>query len=67
MEDTWVEGQSQMCHGQGCRRYIGDGKNPTFDDGILISWVYKPLRNWVDDHTIGSWDSLNLVVSMPPI
>ena len=20
--------------------------------GILISWVYKPLRNWVDDHPL---------------
>ena len=27
-------------------RYIGDG-HPTFNDGILISWVYKPLRTWV--------------------
>ncbi len=24
-------------------RYIGDGRPPTFNDGILISWVYKPL------------------------
>ena len=29
-------------------RYIGDG-HPTFNDGILISWVYKPLRTWVDE------------------
>ena len=26
-----------------------DGKNPTFNDGILISCVYKPLRTWVDE------------------
>ena len=31
--------------------------------GILISWVYKPLRNWVDDHPLlygnnGSWSTL---------
>ena len=30
-------------------RYIGDGRPPTFNDGILISWVYKPLRTWVDE------------------
>ena len=28
-----------MCHGQGCRYiFIGDGRPPTFNDGILISW-----------------------------
>ena len=29
-------------------RYIGDG-HPTFNDGILSRWVYKPLRTWVDE------------------
>ena len=29
--------------------YIGDGRPPTFNDGILIMGPYKPLRNWVDD------------------
>ena len=36
-----------MCHGQ-ARRYIGDGKPPTFNDGILIMGPYKPLRGWVE-------------------
>ena len=30
-------------------RYIGDGRPPTFNDGILIMGPYKPLRNWVDE------------------
>ena len=38
----------QMCQGRSTP-YIGDGNNPTFNDGILISWVYKPLRTWVDE------------------
>ena len=29
--------------------FFGDGRPPTFNDGILISWVYKPLRTWVDE------------------
>ena len=28
---------------------LGDGKPPTFNDGILIMGPYKPLRNWVDE------------------
>ena len=28
--------------------FLGDGKNPTFNDGILIMGPYKPLRNWVE-------------------
>ena len=28
---------------------IGDGKPPTFNDGILIMGSYKPLRTWVDE------------------
>ena len=27
---------------------IGDGRPPTFNDGILISLVYKTLWNWVE-------------------
>ena len=30
-------------------RYIGDGRPPTFNDGILIMGPYKPLRTWVDE------------------
>ncbi len=33
-------------------RYIGDGRPPTFNDGILIMGPYKPLRTWVDDFPI---------------
>ena len=29
--------------------FWGMGTHPTFNDGILISWVYKPLRTWVDE------------------
>ena len=29
---------AQMCHGQGCR-YIGDGRPPNFNDGILIMGI----------------------------
>ena len=28
-------------------RYVGDG-HPTFNDGILIMGIYKPLRTWVE-------------------
>ena len=39
-----------MCHGQSrLSRFWGDGCFPTFNDGILISWVYKTLRTWVDE------------------
>ena len=27
---------NHMCHGQGGRGPIGDGRTPTFNDGILI-------------------------------
>ena len=37
-----------MCHGQKSR-FFGDGKPPTFNDGILIMGPYKPLWNWVDE------------------
>ena len=30
-------------------RFVGDGKPPTFNDGILIMGPYKPLRTWVDE------------------
>ena len=30
-------------------RFLGDGKPPTFNDGILIMGPYKPLRDWVDE------------------
>ena len=35
----------------GCRVFFGDGRPPTFNDGILIMgiYIYKPLRNWVDE------------------
>ena len=29
--------KQHLCHGQKSR-FFGDGKNPTFNDGILISW-----------------------------
>ena len=39
-----------MCHGQGSRVFFGDGRPPTFNEGILISWgpinPYKHL-GWV--------------------
>ena len=38
-----------MCHGQGCR-YIGDGKNPTFNRNPY-NWYIKPYY-WVDDHPL---------------
>ena len=37
-----------MCHGQKSR-FFGDGKPPTFNDGLLIMGPYKPLRDWVDE------------------
>ena len=30
-------------------RFFGDGRPPTFNDGILIVGPYKPLRTWVDE------------------
>ena len=30
-------------------RFLGDGRPPTFSDGILIMEPYKPLRTWVDE------------------
>ena len=41
-----------MCHGQGCRVFLGMGKIPPFNDGILIMGPYKPLRTWVGDHPL---------------
>ena len=38
-----------MCHGQGCLVLLGDGRPPTFNDGILVMGPYKPLRTWVDE------------------
>ena len=38
-----------MSHGQGCRVFLGDGRPPTFHDGILIMGPYKALRTWVDE------------------
>ena len=29
--------------------FFGDGRPPTFNDGILIMGPYKPLRTWVDE------------------
>ena len=29
---------------------VGDGQAPPLMTEILISWVHKPQRNWVDDH-----------------
>ena len=47
---VWLSKPSS--HGQKSR-FFGDGKNPTFNDGILISWgPYKPLRTWVDEFPI---------------
>ena len=37
-----------MCQGR-FTPYVGDGCLPTFNDRIVISWVYKPLRDWVDE------------------
>ena len=41
--------QHPLCHGQKSR-FFGDGKPPTFNDGILISWgPINPNRDWVDE------------------
>ncbi len=44
-------------------RSFGDGKNPTFNDGILIMGPYKPLRTWVDEfipyYMEMSWDLID--------
>ena len=49
-------------------RYIGDGKNPTFNDGILIMGPYKPLRTWVDEfipyYMEISWELIDPIAHM---
>ena len=49
-----------LCHGQKSR-FVGDGRPPTFNDGILISWVYKPLLLgwWVYPLLYGNTGSLD--------
>ena len=69
-----------MCHGQGCR-YIGDGRPPTFNDGILISWgpIFTPTKLgwWVAipyymevmgvDRPWHKWYYISMVVEMVPL
>ena len=52
MSFIWVKTYLEMCHGR-CVEGVFWGINethPTLFYRKSLQWVYKPLRNWVDDH-----------------
>ncbi len=58
----------QVCHGQKSR-FLGDGRPPTFNDGILIMGPYKPLVLgwWVYPLLYGNNGSLDPIAHMKPL